>query len=378
MSICIWIHKSVIFFNGIDSISNNAVSPRRHRMWHRCSRLCCACPRERTRPSGTVSGASDLLQEAEESVSADQVEGLRQSMNAMYRGCCCSRHFSCSWQSEKIMSTVDCSALRPHCDSGYTREARLCRRARTTRAKILPTMLRREMSRLLLQSLRSPLVTMFASRISCGTWPFYQHRPSSSWRSCSRTGLPLFTTPRSLPAERQSIAVLRFSIVGRVSNSSMTARSGRGVQGAGRHHVPGCVQLEVVLHPSFELLALVKDDFSSLGFQWRSLGCGGASGCLDALIHASSVPFCCGYLDLVTQVQPVVVMAAASSLLGLASCSSESVARAGHGAMGQGFCLWASRAFLLASVTGCISSQWASNKSALRRPFFPQTVKAEE
>ena len=87
-----------------------------------------------------------------------------------------------------------------------------------------------------------------------------------------------------------------------------------------------------MLHPSFELLALVRDDFSSLGFQWRSLGCGGASGCLDALIHASSVPFCCGYLDLVTQVQPVVVMAAASSLLGLASCSSESVARAGNGA----------------------------------------------
>ena len=53
---------------------------------------------------------------------------------------------------------------------------------------------------------------------------------------------------------------------------------------------------------------------------------------MPSYTNASSVPFCCGYLDLVTQVQPVVVMAAASSLLGLASCSSESVARAGHGA----------------------------------------------
>ncbi|XP_071499232.1 EGF-like repeat and discoidin I-like domain-containing protein 3 [Diadema antillarum] len=44
------------------------------------------------------------------------------SVKAMYSGFCCSRHLSCSWRSEKIMSSVDRPALKPHCDSGYTRE----------------------------------------------------------------------------------------------------------------------------------------------------------------------------------------------------------------------------------------------------------------
>ena len=37
---------------------------------------------------------------------------------ARNNGCCCSRHFSCSWRREKIMSIVDLPALKPHCDSG--------------------------------------------------------------------------------------------------------------------------------------------------------------------------------------------------------------------------------------------------------------------
>ena len=45
-------------------------------------------------------------------------KALVRSTNAMNNGCCCSRHFSCSWQREKIMSTVDLPALKPHCDSG--------------------------------------------------------------------------------------------------------------------------------------------------------------------------------------------------------------------------------------------------------------------
>ena len=72
---------------------------------------------------------------------------LVKSMKAMYRGRLCSRHFSCNCLSEKIMSIVDLSALNPHCASGYTRSASSCSLFSTTRAKVLPTMLRRDMPR---------------------------------------------------------------------------------------------------------------------------------------------------------------------------------------------------------------------------------------
>ena len=40
------------------------------------------------------------------------------SMKAIYRGICCSLHFSWSWRREKTMSIVDLPARKPHCDSG--------------------------------------------------------------------------------------------------------------------------------------------------------------------------------------------------------------------------------------------------------------------
>ena len=43
---------------------------------------------------------------------------LVRSMKAMYKGICCSLNFSCSCRGEKTMSIVDCSARKPHCDSG--------------------------------------------------------------------------------------------------------------------------------------------------------------------------------------------------------------------------------------------------------------------
>ena len=42
---------------------------------------------------------------------------LVRSMKAMYKGICCSLHFSCNCRREKIMSIVDHSAWKPHCDS---------------------------------------------------------------------------------------------------------------------------------------------------------------------------------------------------------------------------------------------------------------------
>ena len=43
---------------------------------------------------------------------------LVRSMKAIYKGICCSLHFSCNCRREKIMSIVDRSARKPHCDSG--------------------------------------------------------------------------------------------------------------------------------------------------------------------------------------------------------------------------------------------------------------------
>ena len=38
------------------------------------------------------------------------------STKAMYKGICCSLHFSCSCRREKTMYIVDRSARKPHCD----------------------------------------------------------------------------------------------------------------------------------------------------------------------------------------------------------------------------------------------------------------------
>ena len=42
------------------------------------------------------------------------------SMKEMYSGCRFSLHFSHSWRSETIISSVDLPALKPNCDSGLT------------------------------------------------------------------------------------------------------------------------------------------------------------------------------------------------------------------------------------------------------------------
>ena len=50
------------------------------------------------------------------------------SINAMKRDCCCSRHFSWSCLSEKIISTLERLERKPQWYSGYTLSASGCRR----------------------------------------------------------------------------------------------------------------------------------------------------------------------------------------------------------------------------------------------------------
>ena len=49
-------------------------------------------------------------------------KALVKSMKTMKRGCCCSLHFSCSYLTEKIISTVERWDRKPH-DSEYTLSA---------------------------------------------------------------------------------------------------------------------------------------------------------------------------------------------------------------------------------------------------------------
>ena len=46
-----------------------------------------------------------------------RANALVRSMKAMYKGICCSLHFSFNFRWEKITSIVDHSARKPHCDS---------------------------------------------------------------------------------------------------------------------------------------------------------------------------------------------------------------------------------------------------------------------
>ena len=84
-------------------------------------------------------------------------KALLRSIKGMYRGFLCSRHFSFSCLREKITSIVDLPALNPNWASGYTLFASFCNLFNTARAKAFPVILRRDIPRCVLQSLRCPL-----------------------------------------------------------------------------------------------------------------------------------------------------------------------------------------------------------------------------
>ena len=70
---------------------------------------------------------------------------LVRSTNATIRGLLCSLHFSWICRRMNIISVVDISDLKPHCVSGSTCSASLCKRLRITRANAFPATLRSEM-----------------------------------------------------------------------------------------------------------------------------------------------------------------------------------------------------------------------------------------
>ena len=84
-------------------------------------------------------------------------KALLRSIKAIYRGFLCSRHFSFSCLREKITSIVDLPVLNPHWASGYTLFASFCNLFNTARAKAFRVILRRDIPRCVLQSLRCPL-----------------------------------------------------------------------------------------------------------------------------------------------------------------------------------------------------------------------------
>ena len=127
------------------------------RLSHRTGRFL-ACHRGKTLSSlGAWEGIRSSAREWITPSSWLGSKALLRSTKAIYRGFLCSRHFSCSCLREKIMSIVDLPALNPHWASGYTLFASVCNLLNTTQAKAFPVILRRDIPRYVLQSLRSPL-----------------------------------------------------------------------------------------------------------------------------------------------------------------------------------------------------------------------------
>jgi len=76
-----------------------------------------------------------------------RLKALIRSMNATYRGCCCSMHFSWSCLNANTTSMVERDERKPHWLSGRTFSLMTCRLGRSTRAKTFPAALSSEISR---------------------------------------------------------------------------------------------------------------------------------------------------------------------------------------------------------------------------------------
>ena len=174
----------------------------------------------------------------------------------------------------------------------------------------------------------------------------------------------------SLPGDfllaRLLMALLGSSSVGGVSSSSITGRSGMAARAASVMMFCVAYSSRAVLYPALKLLGLVRDYLSCLRLEGGGLAGGWACRFLDALIHPSRVPGVSSGLNTAAEVQPVGVGAVAGGLLGRFPGSLEVGERGGAwcGLVGQ-------QRIFFASVTGSISSQWASNQSAFLRAFFP-------
>lgn len=89
--------------------------------------------------------AANLFEDLRESLPADQIKYFCEVNEGDVECICCSLNFFWNCRREKIMSIIDFSDRKAHCDFGYTHSASFCSLVRITRANILLMMLRREM-----------------------------------------------------------------------------------------------------------------------------------------------------------------------------------------------------------------------------------------
>ena len=86
--------------------------------------------------------------------------------------------------------------------------------------------------------------------------------------------------------------------------------------------LPG-VKVGIMFNPSLHLLILLCDDHSGTGLEGSCLALGWAKCFLDAVVHATDVASDCGNLYVFTELDPVFVGAASSSLLHVVPSASE-------------------------------------------------------
>jgi len=103
------------------------------------------------------------------------------SINTTISGLCCSKHFSWSCWSVKIMSKVEQWSRNPHRLSGRIRSGRTWSIGRITRARALPTTERRAIHLYLLQSCRLPLFLYeLAVTVFFRSWGLHCERQQSN------------------------------------------------------------------------------------------------------------------------------------------------------------------------------------------------------
>ena len=118
------------------------------------------------------------------------------------------------------MSTVDLPAVKPHCDSGLNCGARLCKRVKVTRAKTLPNDAQKRDAAIVVAITTVTLVLVQGDYV----------------------GISHVCHLSSLPAQAEELMKRLQDVLLPISR----------------------VELEIMLHPTLQLHALISDDIASL------------------------------------------------------------------------------------------------------------------
>ena len=123
-------------------------------------------------------------------------------------------------------------------------------------------------------------------------WPCSQHRQRRSWSSCRMVCFPCFKNvrrdtvlPRCLATDRTVDGYAELFQCRRVVKLIYDWQPRQGIEGSVCDDVLGWVELEIMLHQTLQLHALISDDLASLWFERGCFDASRAGGSFHALIH---------------------------------------------------------------------------------------------